>query len=202
MKPKRLRIPHLAIGAIMAGALYSGANPPSQFTFTQGSGNTWNADWNSPYPNRTFFAQGSVDLENWLYLPVIEFGTGLKGAGIDSGGAPKYFFRLISSDYEWVTNLQEARDADFDGDGIPNWFEINILGTDPLDKDSNGGDSNSNGISDGYEMYHFGALGVYGLNDDPDNDGLINQIEVLLGMNAVAGHIETTSDNWEIHLPN
>jgi hypothetical protein len=59
-----------------------------------------------------------------------------------------------------VTTEQEARDADYDGDGIPNWFEVKEIFSDPLDQNSAGGDSNTNGLPDGRELYYFGALGV------------------------------------------
>jgi hypothetical protein len=195
----------LLLFTIFSGSSFVRADEPlppqPQVSFTEGTANTWNADW-SGVEDRTYFAQGSTDLVNWEFLPVLEFGTGLKGAGIDTEGAPKYFFRLSYVDYDWVGSFEFARLADFDGDGIPNLFEVDDLGTDPLDKESDGGDSNANGISDGYELYHFGALGVSGLGDDPDNDGLVNQIEALLGMNADADHEEGVSDKWEIHLPN
>ncbi len=174
----------MLLAAAFAGGLRADTNPPFNVSLTQGSGGTWNVDWLGTFPNRTFFAQKSVDLVNWEFLPVLEFGTGLKGIGIDNGGVPRFFFRLVwdDEDPDWVTTEQEARDADFDGDGIPNWFEVEEIGSDPLDKNSAGGDPDSNGLPDGWELFHFGGLGIA----DPDGilkpDGLTNREKADLGL--------------------
>lgn len=172
----------IALAAILIGGSSANANPPFQVSFTQGTGGTWNADWNSTFGSRTFFAQGSTDLVNWEYLPVLEFGTGLKGAGISTSGAPKYFFRLVYVDEAWVTTEQEARDADFDGDGIPNWFEVEDIGSDPLDRSSAGGDSDADGLPDGWEKYFFAGLGVANPNIASQPDGLTNKEKAELGL--------------------
>lgn len=183
MKTKGLLGPAIALVAIFTGGMSAFANPPFQVSFTQGSGGTWNADWNSTFADRTFFAQGSTDLVNWEYLPVLEFGTGLKGAGISTSGAPKYFFRLVYVEETWVTTEQEARDADFDNDGIPNWFEVEEIGSNPLDKNSAGGDSDSDGLPDGWELFHFGGLGIADPNAALKPDGLTNKEKADLGLN-------------------
>lgn len=33
-----------------------------------------------------------------------------------------------------MTSLQQAGDADFDDDGIPNFYEVEALGTNPFEK--------------------------------------------------------------------
>lgn len=172
----------IAAAAIFTGGMPAHANPPFQVSFTQGAGGTWNADWTSTWTARTFFAQGSTDLVNWEYLPVLEFGTGLKGVGIATEGAPRFFFRLVYVDESWVTTEQEARDADFDGDGIPNWFEVEEIGTNPLDENSAGGDSNSNGLPDGWELFNFGALGIANPTQSLQPDGLTNKEKADLGL--------------------
>jgi len=75
----------------------------------------------------------------------MRFGTTPAPYGIDIQDASKRFFRLIVFDASWVTTLQEARDADYDFDGIANHFEIEDLFSDPFDRDSNGGDT-ENGV--------------------------------------------------------
>lgn len=79
-------------------------------------------------------------------------------------------------------------------------FDDPLIGTSK--KLSNGGDLNANAIPDGYELDHFGALGVSSLGADPDNDGLDDQVELKLGMNASAAFEAGISTNWEIYLPN
>ena len=119
---------------------------------------------------------------NWEYLPVLEYGTGLKGVGISTSGAPKYFSRLVYVDEAWVNTEQEARDADFDNDGIPNWFEVEEIGSNPLDKNSAGGDTNSNGLPDGWELSHFGALGVANPIAALEPHGLTNKVKADLDL--------------------
>ena len=116
--------------------------PQPQISFTEGAGGTWNTDW-SGVALRTYFIEWSLDLENWQYAPLVDFGTGLKSFGINTQGEEKFFVRLRYVDYTTVTTLQEARDADFDNDGIPNYYEVEDLFTNPLDKESAGGDSDT-----------------------------------------------------------
>jgi len=181
MKFRNPTVRGMALAAILTGTLLADPASQPQVSFTQGSGATWNADWTG-VAGRTYFAQGSIDLVNWEYLPVLEFGTGLKGAGVAIDGATKYFFRLKFVDAGWVTTEQEARDADFDNDGIPNWFEVEEEGTDPLDKNSNGGDVNSNGLPDGWERFHFGGLGIANPSAVLQPDGLTNKEKAELGL--------------------
>lgn len=166
---------------IFTGSLYADPVPQSQVSFTAGSGSTWNLDWIG-VPGRTYFAQESVDLVNWEYLPVLEFGTGMKGAGIKNTGAPKYFYRLRYVDEALVTTEQQARDADFDGDGIPNWFEVEDVGSDPLDRNSAGGDVGGNGLPDGWERYYFGGVGIAIPGAILKPDGLTNKEKADLGL--------------------
>ncbi len=180
MKSKSLMRRIALVSAVM-GAVHADPAPQPQVSFTQGSGTTWNADW-SGVTGRTYFAQGSVDLVDWEILPVLEFGTGPKGAGIDTEGTPKYFYRLKYIDADWVTTEQQARDADFDGDGIPNWFEVEEIFSDPLDRNSAGGDSNSNGLPDGWELFHFGGLGIANPSAILQPDGLTNKEKAELGL--------------------
>lgn len=177
----------LAAAAFTGGAL---AETPFQVSWTRGAGTTWNADWIGVAPHRTYFAQVSEDLIHWEFLPVLEFGEGLKGVGFDNGGLSQHFFRLMYADEAWVTSEQQARDADFDSDGIPNGFEVEAIGSNPLDKNSAGGDSNSNSLPDGWELFHFGGLGVANPNVALKPDGLTNKEKAELGLNP---HVDYSS---------
>lgn len=83
--------------------------------------------------------------------------------------------------------MQEARDADFDSDGIPNYYEVENLFSDPLDPDSNGGDADNggtgDGLSDGWEMFHFGNLTTADPAAIGQADGLTNKEKSDLGLN-------------------
>ncbi len=166
--------------------------PQPQVAFTQASSVTWNADWQG-VAGRTYFAQGSVDLINWEYLPAMEFGAGFKQSVIQSGAAKKYFIRLRFVDAEWVTTLQQARDADFDNDGIPNWFEVEQAGSDPLKKNDAGGDLNGNGLPDGWELFHFGGVGIADPNVALQPDGLTNKEKAELGLDPNQDYSDPTA---------
>ena len=82
-------------------------------------------------PATTYFIQNTDDLTTaWFYLPIIEKGIGAPvryGFAIP-GAAPRLFFRLVLTE-------QVAGDlhlADFDGDGMPNGWELEH-GLNPFD---------------------------------------------------------------------
>ncbi|MGJ8632378.1 MAG: hypothetical protein ACSHX7_00505 [Luteolibacter sp.] len=156
-----------------------------QLTFTQDVGDTWEIDWTG-VSGRTYFVQWSLDLETWGYLPDVDFETPLTPFGTNVQGADKYFVRLRYVDANWVASLQEAKDADFDGDGIPNYFEVHDLFSDPLDRDSNGGDTDNggagDGLSDGWELYFFGNLTTADPSAIGQADGLTNKEKSDLGL--------------------
>lgn len=169
---------------ILAATNLSNADPEPQpqISFTEGAGGSWNTDW-SGVALRTYFIEWSLDLENWHYAPLVEFGTGLKSFGINTQGEEKFFVRLHYVDDTGVTTLQQARDADFDNDGIPNYYEVVNLFSDPLDKDSAGGDSDTDGLPDGWELFHFGDLNTADPNAILQPDGLTNKDKAELGLN-------------------
>lgn len=81
-------------------------------------------------PGRTYFVQHSADLvSGWHYLPVIERGEGgVLAVGLAVEGAQRFFLRLRHTDVPSADPYAE----DFDGDGIPNGWEIE-RGLDPFD---------------------------------------------------------------------
>ena len=155
--------------------------PQPQPTFTEAAPGAWDLDWNG-VAGRTYFIQTSTDLVTWHYQPAMAFGDGVWSTQLGSS-SPKYFVRLLYADGYGVTTLQQARDADFDNDGIPNYYEVETLGSDPLDKNSAGGDSDSNGLPDGWELYHFGGLGIADPDEALQPDGLTNKEKAELGLN-------------------
>ena len=164
-------------------------NPTSQpnVSFTPVTSNTWHADWQG-VAGRTYFFQWSLDLMQWHYAPLVEFGTDLKSFGIDTQGEEKFFIRLHYADDTTVTTLQQAKDANFDQDGIPNGFEVEQLGSNPFDKNSAGGESDADGMADGWELFHFGGLGIADPNASLQPDGLTNKEKAELGLNPNADY--------------
>ena len=151
----------------------------------------WTAEWQG-IENRTSFTQWSFDLVTWSYLPSVDFGTGIKTQGGTNPDA-KYFMRLVNADDTTAKTLQQARDADFDNDGIPNSYEVETLGSDPLDKSSAGGDTNNNGLADGWEKFCFGDLTTAVPSASLKPDGLTNKEKADLGLNPNVDYSTTTA---------
>ena len=165
--------------------------PQSQASFTRASDTEWNLDWQG-VAGRTYFIQTSVDLVHWEYEPVMAFGEGLWHSLLGSL-TPKYFVRLKYTDDSSVTTLEEAKNADFDGDGIPNYYEVHDILTNPLDKNSAGGDSDNDGLPDGWELFHFGGLGIAVPNSALQPDGLTNKEKAELGLNPNTDYSAATA---------
>ena len=181
----------LAVASLATGDETPVMPAQPQASFIQASADFWNLDWQG-VDGRTYFIQTSVDLVHWEYQPTMAFGTGLWHTLLGSDSA-KYFVRLHYTDDLSVSSLQEAKDADFDHDGIPNLYEIQIVGSDPLDGTSNGGDSNSNGLSDGWEMFYFAGLGIADPNAVLKPDGLTNKEKSDLGLNPNTDYSAATA---------
>lgn len=170
---------------ILAASNMTGATPEPQpqMSFTEGASSTWNADW-SGVATRTYFLEWSLDLENWHYAPLMRFGTGLKSCGINTQGEEKFFVRLHYVDAKGIANLAEAEAADYDGDGVSNRYEVEVEMSDPLDAASHGGDSDNDGLPDGWEREIFGNLTHTGTVNS-DGDGLTDAQEWELGTNPL-----------------
>lgn len=127
--------------------------------------NSFRFDWQG-VEGTTYFTQWSTDLVDWYYLPEIDLGaihdpidvTPLDGLG---DPYPRAFFRLQTSTQPTV----DPKNADFDSDGISNWLELTVYGTDPLKADTDG-----NGLADGQE--------------DTDGDGLPDAYERMIIANS------------------
>jgi hypothetical protein len=144
----------LVLMAILAGP--GTADPESQppLEFASAAEGTWAADWTG-IADRTYFFQWSPDMVNWYYAPFIDFGEGEHSRG-GASSTPSFFVRLHHGDFEDIDSLEEAENADLDGDGLSNLFEV-TFGYNPFDQNSS---------SEGAD---------HGL--DPDEDGMTNLTE-------------------------
>ena len=152
--------------------------PQPQPTFTAAASGAWNLDWNG-VARRTYFIQASNDLVTWHYQPVMAFGAGVWTSLLGSNSA-QYFVRLRYVDAKGIANLAEAEAADYDGDGVSNRFELVEEFSDPLDAASHGGDSDGDGLPDGWEREVFGNLTHNGTLSS-DGDELTDAQEWELG---------------------
>jgi len=152
---------------------------------TQGS----SIDWIGA-SGRTYFVEWSTDLKNWEYFPIIYSGNSSELSHGFNTTATEFFVRL-----KW-TDTPDGGDpnlADFDGDGWGSLYELQVLGTDPLVRDTDGDGSpdgsesfDGDNFSDLWEINYFGNVTTLTESDhsgDIDNDGLSNLQESQLGLN-------------------
>jgi hypothetical protein len=173
MKPhSHFLTPILAI--VLIGNLTANPVAQPQVSFTAGSNDTWIADWLGIY-QRTYFSQCSVDLTSWEYVPVIEFGDGMKSLGVDTTAAPKFFFRLKYTD----DPTTDPEIEDFDSDNIGSLAEL-LIGHDPLVAEPFV-DTDGDGISDAIEMHWYQNLTTMNATSDSDGDGIPDMIEANAG---------------------
>jgi hypothetical protein len=176
MKSKRSLICGITLASAFNGMIHADPAPQPQVSFTQGSGTTWNADWTGIL-GRSYFSQGSTDLVNWEWFPLIEFSDGLKGVGVDVEGSPKYFFRLAYTD-EPTT---EPELEDFANDGIGSLIKV-LMGLDPFVPLA-WEDTDSDGIHDAIERFWFSnsLTGTDGGDDDANGNGIRDVFEIQSG---------------------
>ena len=163
MKASLVRTGPFAVVALLTTTVGGDPAPQPQLQFTQGLQGTFNADWEG-VSGRTYFMQFSMDLQSWHYAPFIHFGDGGHHRGIESD-AEKFFLRLHYGDFPGIDSLDEAMNADFDGDGLSNIFEV-TFGYDPFQTTS---------TIDGPDA-----------SLDPDGDGLGNASEQAAGSDPMA----------------
>lgn len=84
----------------------------------------------------TWFVQGSDDLEDWYFFPLVDYGVEHDPVDFTSSSG-RHFMRLWYTDVAPIGGNPAA--MDFDGDGIPSLFEVSIFGTNPLLFDTDGG---------------------------------------------------------------
>lgn len=135
-------------------------------------------------PGRTYFIQTSDPadhLKTWRFEPIIETGTDIEISHEVWATAEKGFFRLKYSD----TPTTDPDGDDFDYDGLTNWDEVSVHGTDPMEWDTDGdGLSDFWEIDNGLDPNDEGSIDpANGANGDPDGDGLTNEFEYWYGGN-------------------
>ena len=108
----------------------------------------------------TYFIQYSSDLNDWAFFPEIESGEGIFDYGFSSS-SERLFLRLKYTDIQ--TN--DPENADFDGDGLSNLYEV-LHNLDPFESDTDG-----DGTSDG--------------TADREDDGTLDGVEALAGRNPL-----------------
>lgn len=178
----------LAIALI--GKLTADPVPQPQVSFTPGSSNTWIADWLG-ISQRSYFAQASVDLTSWEYAPAIEFGDGMKSLGVETTGAPKFFFRLKFTDDPTTDPELE----DFDSDQIGSLVEL-LIGHDPFVAEPFI-DTDGDGIADAIEMHWYQNLTTMNATSDSDGDGIPDLIEARAGADPTVDQSADTAERTD-----
>jgi hypothetical protein len=146
------------------------ADADQEVSLVAGTSGTWNLDWEG-VGERTYFVQWSLDLKEWHFFDLVEYGAGPMGYGFISS-SEKFFVRL---EYADIPSVNPEGD-DYDGDGLSNIDEVGVHDTDPLQFDTDG-----DGMDDGWEIQHGLDARDDGTIDqsngpmgDPDGDGLKN----------------------------
>ncbi len=131
---------------------------------------------------RTYFVQHSTDLITWDYLPDIRPGYGDPLGHEFYASGEKSFLRLQFSDIPTA----DPFNADFDGDKVNNWNEVNRQ-TDPL----HFADTDDDDMSDDWETF-------YGLApNDPSDAGRISLGGVLTNLEKYEQHLNPLSGDTD-----
>ncbi len=171
MKPASYTTTLGLVFMFLASGPLGSAESPQQLSIAPGvESGDFDISWEA-LAGRTYFIQYSSGLMSWSYFPVIEIGDTTRTWGFSSN-EDAFFVRLrhtdIPTDDPWLD--------DFDDDGVSNWDELQA-GLDPFSNV----DSRGVGMSDDWQMFHFGHLTA-----DPDgyeNDGtLTNREQAELGL--------------------
>jgi hypothetical protein len=154
-------------------------------------------------PGRTYFIMVSDPADHlkvWRYAPNMEAGNDMDISYDVDGTADKGFFRLLYTDEPTADPYL----ADFDSDGIPNWLEVEEIGSDPFNSASVGIDTDQDGMPDWWEIQ-------YGLdpNDPADAngylvpDGVTNLVKYKTGRNPLVVALTDSSGTLalKVHTP-
>jgi hypothetical protein len=132
MKSFLQRIPLLLLCITVVSAEPPGVDQSLEF-LVQPSGTKF-IRWHGK-PGRTYFVQVSDpadQLNSWRFKPLIETGNDEPISHQVLGTAEKGFFRLKFSDQP----TSDPDGDDFDADGLSNWDEVSVHGTDPMEWDT------------------------------------------------------------------
>ncbi len=160
--------------------------------------------------DRTYFLQHSTDMLNWSFLPTISSGNGSLLSTEFHNSPPELFIRLNWTD---IPDDGDPNTADFDSDGLESLEELLASPqTSPLLFDTDGdllsdgqeralhlnatlADTDGNGTIDSSEDFDGDGLStLFELTSaiptnpfavDSDNDGLNDDVEILLGLNPL-----------------
>lgn len=169
-----IKLPATAICLLFVSGSLTADPLDEQMTFIPWTGGTWKSEWPG-VAQRTYFYQWSSDLVTWHYAPFMAFGTGGHEFYMEASPS-KLFVRLHRHNDPSVTTLQQAKDADFDGDGLSNWSEVFSEGTLPFNWDTDG-----DLIPDGLEVLLASSPLINSAAGDDDGDGMNNVEEYLAG---------------------
>lgn len=189
MKP-RSNFPTAFLAVALIGNLMADPVAQPQVSFTEGSNDTWIADWLG-ISQRSYFSQCSVDLVSWEYAPAIEFGDGMKSLGVDTAGTPKFFFRLKFTD----APTTDPEIEDFDSDSIGSLAEL-LIGHDPLVAEPFV-DTDGDGISDAIEMHWYQNLTTMNATSDSDGDGIPDLVEANVGADPTTNQSANPADRTD-----
>jgi hypothetical protein len=167
-----LKLSGAAIGLLLVSGPLTADPLDEQMTFVPWTGGTWKSEWPG-VTQRTYFYQWSSGLVTWHYAPFMAFGTGGHEFFMESSPS-KLFVRLHRVDDATVTTLQQAKDADFDGDGLSNLSEVMDYNTFPTVWDTDG-----DLIPDGLEVLLGTSPVLNNATADDDFDGMNNAEEYL-----------------------
>jgi RHS repeat-associated protein len=172
--PRRIVWAIAAGRMLAAGLLAADPVPQPQVLLAPEGPGSWNLQWQG-VEQRTYFVQYSRDLVTWTYSPVIRHGPGPQEYEMAAAAAAGLYVRLKYPNEDRMGSLEEARNADFDGDGIPNWREIEELDADPFDVMSVGPDGDGDGMPDAWELARgLDPADPADAAGDPDHDDLSN----------------------------
>lgn len=114
-----------------------------------------NAWWRLKWWGRqghTYFIQSSQDLQTWNWLKEVISGSDLPEQLVVTSSGDRFFVRLRHTDVPTT----DPEGDDFDGDGVPNLYEI-TNGFDPFGIV----DTNSNGMPDEWELFNSGKFAIW-----------------------------------------
>ena len=164
----------------------------------------------SPDTDGDSFLDGwSITLNNTTEKALCDYFKNWNIAYVDNKNGTLTFYGELNMGTE---PLVPDADADTDGDGLTNWEEVYIYGTDPNDPDTDDDglwdgeevkiygtdpldpDTDGGGCWDGWEVEHgFDPTNAADDSEDPDMDGLTNRFEFLItGTNPT--HPDTDRD--------